>query len=255
MVGNENDFLKISFCTTCMGRLHHLKQTLPKNLEDNADYPHLEFCILDYSSPDGLEEWIHEAMGEHLESGRVVYQKSEGHRRFHFSKAKNLSHRMATGDVVCNLDADNFTGPGFAHYINCVMRAVPNAIGVRGSGSYGRGSEGRIFLARHFYEELGGYDEAFEGWSLEDTDLIRRAVIQGLRQIRIPRKFRPVVNHSMEERAANVDLSIKDACRENGRRFQANAAAEIELTWLDRECRLENLSALDARSILFLRPE
>ena len=29
---------KISFCTTCMDRLYNLKETLPKNIEDNESY-------------------------------------------------------------------------------------------------------------------------------------------------------------------------------------------------------------------------
>jgi hypothetical protein len=45
---------RLSFFTVCMGRLHHLQQTLMKNLAWNADHPSLEFVLLDYSSPDHL---------------------------------------------------------------------------------------------------------------------------------------------------------------------------------------------------------
>ena len=49
---------KISFCTTCKERLRHLKQTLPKNIKDNSNYPFIEFVILDYNSQDGLGDWM-----------------------------------------------------------------------------------------------------------------------------------------------------------------------------------------------------
>ena len=64
---------RISLCTACMGRLHDLKQTLPKNIEDNRDYPNVEFVILDYNSDDGLEDWMRRNMMEHIESGLVSY--------------------------------------------------------------------------------------------------------------------------------------------------------------------------------------
>src|SRR4051812_19983514 len=62
----------ISFCTTCMGRLHDLAFTLPQNMADNADYPDLEFLVLDYHSEDGLESWMAEHMRPHIEAGRVT---------------------------------------------------------------------------------------------------------------------------------------------------------------------------------------
>ena len=45
---------KISICTTCMNRLDDLKQTLPQNILDNADYTRTEFVLIDYNSSDGL---------------------------------------------------------------------------------------------------------------------------------------------------------------------------------------------------------
>ena len=53
---------KISFATVCMNRLHHIRQTLPKNIADNSDYENVEFILLDYNSSDGLEEWVKETM-------------------------------------------------------------------------------------------------------------------------------------------------------------------------------------------------
>ena len=60
---------RISFIIACMGRLHHLAQTLPKNINWNVDYPNLEFILLDYNSSDGLAEWINKYMIKLLKSG------------------------------------------------------------------------------------------------------------------------------------------------------------------------------------------
>ena len=67
--------LKISFCIPCMGRLHHLQETLPKNIEESSSYD-AEFIVLDYNSSDGLERWMKGNMMSHIKSGKVVYYKT-----------------------------------------------------------------------------------------------------------------------------------------------------------------------------------
>lgn len=62
---------KISFCTTCKGRLWQLEQTLPKNLSllnDNS-----EIILLDYKSPDNLKEYIFSKFFRYLENGKLKY--------------------------------------------------------------------------------------------------------------------------------------------------------------------------------------
>ena len=76
---------KISFCTTCMDRLHNLKETLPKNIKDNEEDDDLEFVILDYNSSDGLEEWVKNNMMEYIDSGRLVFYRTEEPKYFDMS--------------------------------------------------------------------------------------------------------------------------------------------------------------------------
>ena len=128
--------MKISLCTTCMGRAHHLKQTLPRNLADSVDSSRpdaVEFVVLDYSSSDDLAEWIttNPELRPYLEAGILKFARSEGHTSFRHSHAKNMAHALATGDYVCNVDADNFLGFGFVHYLRAVFRRRPNAIVAR----------------------------------------------------------------------------------------------------------------------------
>ena len=86
----------ISVCVTCMNRLSDLIQTLPKNIQDNADYPNAEFLLLDYNSTDGLEEWVHDTMREHLDSGRLRYCRTEAS-RFCPNHSRNVSFARSTG--------------------------------------------------------------------------------------------------------------------------------------------------------------
>lgn len=93
VVISPHRFPRITFTTICMGRLHHLKETLPQNLADNRDYPNLEFLLLNYGGRDGLDEWVRTEMKEHLESGRLVYYHSPEQQRF------SLRSREEYGDA------------------------------------------------------------------------------------------------------------------------------------------------------------
>src|SRR5688572_31144005 len=108
----------ISFCTTCMGRIHDLAQTLPRNMADNADYPALEFVLLDYHSRDGLEQWVKDHLMPHIESGRLVYARTVEPEWYEMAHSRNVAFKLASGQIVCNVDADNWTGPGFAAVLN-----------------------------------------------------------------------------------------------------------------------------------------
>jgi len=202
--------MKISLCTTCMGRAHHLKQTLPRNLADSVDWSRpdaVEFVVLDYSSPDDLAEWIttDPELRPYLEAGILKFARSEGHTSFRHSHAKNMAHALATGDYVCNVDADNFLGFGFVHYLRAVFRRRPNAIiatnrlDSRLNLGVHKGSMGRIAMSKANFDLLGGYDESarFKGWSGEDSDLLIRAVRMFMRVVFIrERRFLRVVQHS-----------------------------------------------------------
>jgi glycosyltransferase involved in cell wall biosynthesis len=206
--------MRISFCTTCMGRTHHLKQTLLQNIEDNLGKgPDVEFIVLDYGSKDGLKDWIlnDPALAPHLTSGVLKYARNPEPEHFRVAHAKNMAHRLATGDVVCNLDADNYLGSGFAAHLAAVFSKDRHALVApsmplsRATPDEHKGFIGRIALARESFIRLGGYDEQFRGWGGEDTDLVIRALALGLKARPFDdREFIRVIPHAHTERTVNV---------------------------------------------------
>jgi len=85
-----------------MNRLHHLKETLPMNVADNATTENIEFVILDYNSTDGLEAWMQQKFD--IFCGKVVYFKTTQPTFYNRSHSRNMAFRLASGDVVCNLE-------------------------------------------------------------------------------------------------------------------------------------------------------
>jgi hypothetical protein len=171
---------RISFCTTCMGRLCDLQETLPQNIKDNSDYKDLEFVILDYNSRDNLWDWMQKNMQGHIEAGRVTYYRTTEPTYFSMSHSRNIAFKLATGDIVNNLDADNFTrNPAvkltecWASYLNRLANHQSEKV-IFAKGK--RGMHGRIgFYKNDFINLLGGYDEDLLGYGHDDHDLVQRA--------------------------------------------------------------------------------
>lgn len=174
-VGVTRDY-RISLCTTCMGRLHDLARTLPKNIDANRDYPRVEFIVLDYNSDDGLEDWMRRNMQEQIESGLVTYCRTTEPQYYSMSHSRNLAFLVASGDIVNNVDADNWVKAGFVSYLNRLANQCPRkAIFARRD----RSIHGRLGFFKDEWEQLGGYDEQMDGWGFEEVDLCWRAWTKG----------------------------------------------------------------------------
>ena len=171
--------MKVSLCITCMGRLHHLKQTFFKNLEDNENCEQLEFVLLDYNCPDGTGEWARKELSGLIRSGRVVYYREKTVKYYSSPHSKNLAHDLAGGDVLVNLDADNFTGAGYAESVRQAFEVDPFLVGQIPTPH--RGLSGRVAIGKTDFHQLRGYDESFTGWGFDDLDFVGRARQIGLK--------------------------------------------------------------------------
>jgi hypothetical protein len=185
-----------------MGRLYHLKETYLKNLSDNAKHPDVEFVLLDYNSKDGMEEWVNSALKDEIASGRVVYYRERAAKHYDSSHAKNLVHGLATGEVVCNLDADNYTGGEYVARLMDVFADGKRAV-VAFDRSVG-GLTGRIAIRRADFDLLRGYDESFVGYGVDDEDFRGRAMRSGLPLISGEVPGSRAVDHPNDVRLENM---------------------------------------------------
>lgn len=200
----------ISFITVCMGRLHHLKKTLRQNLEDNKDYPRLEFVLLDYNSPDGMKEWVLKHCAAEIESGYLRFYRYEDAEFFHFSHSRNMALRLSTGRIICNVDADNFTGENFAFYLANNLQPGQIFTGCRINEGHlkpymDEGVAGRLAGYRGLFHRAGGYDEEMASWGYEDLDLCERLRDMGYTLTTIDSEYLACIWHNDEERAKHVE--------------------------------------------------
>jgi len=164
---------KISLCTTAMNRLTSLSTTILQNIENNIDYSNVEFVVLDYNSSDGLGKWVKENLQKYIDQGVVNYFRTEEPKYYSMTHSRNIAFLAASGDMVNNIDADNFTNKGFATYLNKLANEQPEkAIFAKGK----RSIRGRVgFFKNEFIDDLGGYDESIENYGFDDHDIMLRA--------------------------------------------------------------------------------
>lgn len=194
----------VSLCTVCKNRSTHLKSTLLKNIADNIHDQDVEFVLLDYNSEDDLEEWVKENLHEYIESGLVVYYKTFEPKYFHRSHSRNMALKLAKGDIVCNVDADNFTGRSFTNYLRSCF-SEQEKVFVCAGGQYDglpySDIGGRIGVRPSDLWRVGGYDENMSNYGSEDFDLIGRLELSGVDKILIRNfEYMKVIKHDIKNR-------------------------------------------------------
>ena len=167
---------RLSFCITCKDRLDHLKQTLGRNLSDNAeDRRDIEFVLVDFATL-GLTEYIQATFPTELADGYLRYFSSAALPYWSAPVAKNTSHVLARGDILANLDADNYTQYRGGRFILSVFDQYGGDVLFHFRKPDGRyqGTSGRIAVSRTAFRELGGYNQALLPVGFDDLDFVHR---------------------------------------------------------------------------------
>lgn len=215
----------ISFCTVCMNRLHHIKETLPRNISDNASFENTEFVLLDYNSTDNLEGWVRSEMMQHLATGKLKYFRTFEPTVFHRSHSHNMSFKLAEGSILCNLDADNYTGENFARFISESFHAEPgifltpidfqlvyryhNPIAVDLHGFQRHYNPipdvlGRVCFSKESFLAVKGFSEIMSAHGFQDYDFANRLELAGFKRKLINNpSFLAAITHDDQERFSN----------------------------------------------------
>ena len=206
---------KISFCITCMNRLEHIKKTLSVNIfHALADSDNVEFVLIDYNSTDGLELWVKGNMMQHINEQTFVYFRTTQYNSYHRSHSRNMVFRLASGDILVNLDADNFIGKGFVNFIlENITQSYFLAVDETINGKRFKDALGRICVWRDDFEKISGYDETMAGYGFEDLDLKTRLKQIGLKLKPIKNsRFLKSIKHDNSLRIENEGISKNLYC-------------------------------------------
>ena len=192
----------LSFCITCKNRLYQIRHTLRKNLNDNILHDDfIEFILVDFGSNDGLRDWVISNFQPELASGYLKYYYTEELPLWHASIAKNTAHLCAVGNILVNLDCDNFTGTwGGTYVMNTFARLGDRIVTHQFNGRFDSGNYGRIAVKRKYFYMLGGYDESLDPMGAEDKDLILRHIQIGHKYVSLTDdRFNQAIPNTIQE--------------------------------------------------------
>ena len=193
----------VAFCTVAMNRLNHIRQTLPVNLEVNKSSS-TQFVLLDYNSQDGLDEYVQSNFQNEIADNRLIYYQHKSAETFHRSHSRNMAFKLATADIVCNLDADNYTGPGFGKYLQRVFSCKMDVCLTGINNPVNTGATGKLCVSKDHFLQVTGYDEKFEGYGFEDFDIVNRLQLNGCETFTINNKeYLQAHSHEHTERICN----------------------------------------------------
>ncbi|MBI1389933.1 MAG: glycosyltransferase [bacterium] len=159
---------KASIITTCKGRLHHLRATLPNMLSQQCDFPY-EVIVVDYGCPDNTFDWCVQLNDSRLLVIRVEDDVAE----FNLSRARNCGATHAAGRILAFVDADVFISSNWLSVV-CDQLRNHGLATVKYVARNGWECCGSCAVRADVYHAVRGYDEAFHGWGSEDNDFYRR---------------------------------------------------------------------------------
>ncbi len=189
----------LAFVVTCMGRLRHLQQSLPRL----AMQAGTECILVDYSCPDHCGAWAEAA----FPGVRVV--RVPGQRTFNLARARNAGAAAAAARWLCFVDADVLVSARFAEALRpllqprLLLRASPLTPELWGTH----------VVPTEDLRRVGGYDECFEGWGGEDVDFFARLGDAGCGSAAFPAWLVEALGHDDEARVRFHDVKDRQLSR------------------------------------------
>lgn len=153
--------MKFSIITTCKGRLRHLKESLPRFLEQRDS----EVIVVDYDCPDGTADYVRR---DHPEAKVVAIADAPV---FNVSHARNLGAEAAAGDWLVFLDADVLVAPDILERIAATVQVGPHYYRFNSSEL---GLLGSCVVRRQDFLAVQGYDRVIDGYGGEDNEFYGR---------------------------------------------------------------------------------
>ena len=189
----------LSIVVPCKARLDYLKRSLPTFLAQPAS----EVIVVDYDCPERTRNWV----AANFAQVRVVAVTAAPY--FNLSRARNLGARAARAAWLVFCDADNLLAPAFAEEM--FERVSPGSY-LRTLRKTRRGTRTHnvpLACETATFWSAGGYDDAFQGWGVEDREFIDRLDRMGIREVVGPANLVETLRHGNTERSGFYQHEIE----------------------------------------------
>lgn len=186
--------MRISYCTTCHKRLWQLKQTLIHNLKF-IQSGFSELIILLYNDNESYH-YLVDNFNNYIKDGRLVLinylekeQIFEDGTNWSCGYVKHLVHSYASGEVLFNLDADNFIDIELNSKLNTLLPT--ELLLITHNKWLPDGRSGRIGVHRDMYNNIQGYRDKGRN---DDGDFVSQCKIKGCKIVYADCPIKPISN-------------------------------------------------------------
>ena len=158
--------MSVSIVTTCKGRLHHLKQTVP--LMCNQTHANVEVIVVDYGDPDNCSDVLSVA-----HPNITCVRVKDNTDCFSPSRARNIGGRIAQGRNIAFVDGDIRLDDSWVTSCVDLINAGEGAL-ILPAGKHTE-ITGTCMITAELYRTIRGYGEDLTDWGYQDWDLYNRA--------------------------------------------------------------------------------
>lgn len=156
--------------TTSMGRLHHLRRSVPSWLSHTP----WDVVVADHRCPDGSADWA-ASQGPRARGIRVPASPRPGGPEFDLNAARHAGASEVGTPWIAFVDADVLVEPGFAEWAE--TRMVPGSFAVAEPSLRAAGT---LLVSAEDYLSSGGFDLGRTGYGCEELELRVRLRLLGL---------------------------------------------------------------------------
>jgi glycosyltransferase involved in cell wall biosynthesis len=191
---------KITFITTCKGRLEHVKQTMPKIMALGQ----VNVIFVDYGCPQKSGDWVI----TNFPSVKVINVTDDN--GFCLSRARNIGAAQANTPWIFFIDADIIVKHDLGFWLSNNLKTYkiyrPSSInGKRDTETYGS-----FICPTNLFNSVGKYDEVFSGWGGEDEDIYRRLAKMSVISESYPSDYIKAIRHDDSERTKFYNITNKN---------------------------------------------
>lgn len=161
-----------------------------------------EVVLVDYDCPDGAGDWA----AANFPEARIAHAPAADN--FCISHARNIGAQEGSGEWLVFVDADVRVNPGWTDWMQeNIQPGYFYWVGRDENGHRAEDAYGTLICHRDDFSVIGGYDEVFEGWGGEDSDIRERFCANGLKEEFFPAHFISPIQHSDDQRAGWSKMS------------------------------------------------
>lgn len=196
--------MKISLCVPIHNRNYDFKNVLPTWIKAANASPPVEIVVLNYNSPDDLEEYMDSmktvqlAEGNSLQHYKYLYKNY-----FHMAHSRNLAVLSTTGEFVVMLSADCPMSEDFIIRVRELIAEFKSNFWITI-----RKNEGVIGFYLKDFVNAGGYDERFEFYGPEDKDISARFARRGMTRITLSINYVGIIHTPNEIKGRNYRIPL-----------------------------------------------